>query len=327
MEILTSAPDTVKELPVARSLQRQKAPRSKGQVWTQQKVNELVRDGRGQGKGEAYQPWLWIRRRFCSPVSNLHIMHVPYMDRPLHLMSCLERSAAEVAAWLGITVTCEQKPAWPHEHWRPLTPDRDRARVPGLVEIAREAGIDHGFYIGPKPKVYYVATLDFLHRIDTPDGNTKLLAWSCKPRALLDGGKGRARILERIELDRRYSAAIRATHKTFDGTEVTKTIVGQLDWLRPSRAEYALIGSARLVDFSGEFLHRSTSLSLGRAIDSAGSQMGMQHEEADSYFRTAAWLGLIDIDLTQTIYTSKPIRRDGGALRRRLTKQLLEDVQ
>lgn len=322
MEILTSALATVKETPLLPSVAEQKAKRNQGLGWSQEKVNELVRDGRGLGKGEAYKPWLWIRRRFCSPVSNLHIMHVPFMARPLHLMSCLERSAAEVAAWLGITITCEQKPAWPHAHFRPLT--RGLVRVPGLVEIARQAGIDHGYYVGSKPRVYYVATLDLMHRIDLPNGESRLLTWSCKPRALLDGGKGRARILERIELDRRYSAAIEATHKVFDGTEVTKTIVGQLDWLRPSRAEYALKGTARLADFAGTVLHHSTSVSLGAAIDAAGCHMGMTHEEADSYFRTASWLGLIDIDVTRRIYTTQPLRRDGGALRKKLTKQLIE---
>jgi hypothetical protein len=46
-------------------------------------------------------------------------------------------------------------------------------------------------------------------------------------------------------------------------------------------------------------------------------------EHAENYFRAAAWLSLIDIDLTKPIVFSLPLRRDLAGTRKRLARELL----
>lgn len=45
--------------------------------------------------------------------------------------------------------------------------------------------------------------------------------------------------------------------------------------------------------------------------------------DSEALFRTAAWLGLINIDLSVPIILSRPLRRDSTQLKERLRKELL----
>lgn len=292
---------------------------------TAAKLDAAVRSGAGHGRGDNYKPWIRIRRKLSSPYSNLHSTHVPNYTRSLQLLSGLEFAAANVAVWLGATEIREQHPAWPQPHEHPAGgyhPEIDQSlgEVPGLLGIARKAGIDHGVY--PGTKIPFVATIDFTLGVGAWHEN-RLVHWSCKPRELLDSAPNRARMHERITLERLYSTAVGAHHAVIDGTQFSKRLIENLDWLRPVRSELVeLTAGAMLKDFASTFMEFADHESIHRSKCKAAELFGLEPRVADSHFRTAAWLGLIDIDLSAPILMSRQLTRDGGRTRAGLTDLL-----
>jgi hypothetical protein len=294
---------------------------------TLDRLDLLIRNGYGQGRNQFYEPWIRIRRRLSSPVSNLVALSTPlYARRSLHLLSGLEDRAAQLALWLGAAEIREQFPMWPDPHLHPIvgiSRARDRLMhdVPGLLEIARNSGIDHGTY--PGTRIPFVATVDLLIRMGSPPDDF-LVLWGCKPLELmLEPGKNERR-LERLELERLYSIAIGARSIVFDGTEASRRFFANLDWFRPLHAEVAAYGqSNQLQDFAGQFLAASRALPIRECVAHCGRLLALNHDSAHRFFRMAAWLGLIDIDFTQSIVMSRPLRRDGGGTAKRLRALLL----
>lgn len=294
-------------------------------VMTEKKLAKAIEAGCGSGRDERYQSWIRVRRNLHSPVSNLHALCVPMYDRPLQLLSGLEFAAANVALWLGADEVREQHPVWPSTHDHPAKgrhPDLDRrlGLVPGLLEIAKHAGIDHGVY--PGTKIPFVATLDLT--LSTPPWHRPpLIHWSCKPRNLLESAPNRIRMQERIHLERLYSVVVGGKHVLIDGTQFTKTLIANLDWLRPLRSEFLALCHARLKDFGGYLMEAAETDSLGQAVNHAGRMVGLDSVRANSHFRAAAWLGVIDIDLSSQLVMSRQLKRDSIGLKLRLQRELL----
>lgn len=296
-------------------------------ITTTEKLASMVAHGLGSGRCEGYQPWIRIRRKLSSPVSNLQSMVIPmYRHRSLQLLSGLESDAANVAMWLGATEIREQHPAWPHPHPHPaggMHPEFDRmlGTVPGLLELAKGAGIDHGVY--PGTKIPFVATLDFTIGVG-PWYEGRIVQWSCKPRSLLDSAPNRARMHERIAMERLYSTAVLARHVVVDGTQFPKQLTENLDWLRPLRGEARqILKSERLRSYGASFMHVADNYSIVAAKRYAAGKNGLDAYSMEGYFRAAAWLGIIDIDMTRPIVMSEPLVRDLSGFKLRLSQELL----
>ena len=63
-------------------------------------IERALREGTGQGRGEAYQPWIRIHRGFSSPVSHQVFASVGVHMRNHLFLSKLECHAALVTAYL-----------------------------------------------------------------------------------------------------------------------------------------------------------------------------------------------------------------------------------
>lgn len=293
----------------------------RSRVMTEKKLAAAMAKGYGRGRGDQYRPWIRIRRKLSSPYSNQHCLHVPTYSRALHLLSGLEFAAGNVAVWLGATEVREQHPAWPYAHAHPAAGlnaeiDRKLGSVPGLLDIARKAGIDHGVY--PGTSIPFVATIDFTLGIGKWHEN-RLVHWSVKPRELLDSAPNRQRMKERIELERLYSVQVGGHHVVIDGTQFTGQLIENLDWLRPLRSELIeMTRSHRLQDFASKFMALANERSIEAAKHDAGSAFGLEGKVMEDHFRAAAWLGWIDIDLSQPVVMSRPLMRDRGRTRARL---------
>lgn len=297
-------------------------------VMTEVRLAQLRRDQCGMGRDEGYKSWIRVRRKLSSPVSNQHAMINPLYQRSLQLLSGLEFSAANVALWLGANEVREQHPLWPTEHMHPGTgrhPDLDRkySSAPGLLDIAKQAGIKHGVY--PGTRIPFVATIDFT--IATGDWHaSRLIHWSCKPRSLLDSAPNRARMLERIELERLYSHAVDALHVVVDGTKFSHTLIGFLDAHRPPRSELrAPFYRDRLPEFCGLYMS-VVDEPIERARQFVAEKMKLSTLHAQTLFRTATWMGLLDADFSTPIVMTRPLRLDGTRFKQRLRAELLGET-
>lgn len=172
---------------------------------TLKKLIEKIRFGHGQGHGKEYQSWLQIRRKNSTSKSNQVVAWMQPLGRVAHYFSRGEYKIALLLLWLGIEDLREQYPLWPIAHPHPLqgAEGAESKTLPwgrGLLEIASEAGINHGIEVGTD--IPYIATIDLLVTLRTLRGLT-LVGISCKPFSS-PNGVIRLRTLERLELERRY---------------------------------------------------------------------------------------------------------------------------
>ena len=293
-------------------------------LMTQSCLDSLISKGYGAGRDENYSSWIRVRRRTSSPVSNLHRFQTHMYERPIHLLSGLEHSAANVALWLGCGEIREQHPLWPQEHAHPSTGrnpalDGRIPLAPGLISLAKEAGIKHGVY--PGTCLPFVATIDFT--LACGPGATRLVHWSCKPRALLNSAPNRERMRERIHLESLYSAATAIKHVVIDGTHFTGNLVGNLDWFRPLRSEWInsnLYG--RVEEYASHFMSAADD-AIRSAKKHAAETMGLNSRASDAIFGMAIWKGDIDIDLFEPVVMTRPIKRDVAKRKLKMSLQLL----
>lgn len=290
-------------------------------------VNRAIAEGYGQGRGEDFKPWLRIRRNFSSPVSYQVFAPVGLHRRNHHFLSRLEFYTALQVCYLGPEELRECLPMWPVNHVHPdsfLSSTASLVQcqwVPGLLDIAREAGIEHGCYVGTTTP--YVASTDLAFRFGERNRRAPwpLLFVGCKPREILDAS---ARARERMALEALYAGVVGARHVVEDGTGIHLTLVKNLEWLRPLPTEVEQWrGSAALEEFSARFDEAASHAPISDAVDLAARRMQLAHPQASAFFRLACWLRLVDIDLSRPVLMSKPIRRGAAAVVEKLRTRYL----
>ncbi|AWI54806.1 hypothetical protein DEH84_16315 [Aquabacterium olei] len=308
-------------VPYLHLLNEEDGPRSRSSseptAYTRRKLNQVaraIRLGHGQGRGDSYQPWIRIRKNFSSPTSHQVFDSVGIQARNHHFLSKLEFHTALLISYLGATELRECLPLWPFEHPHPdagLDSEwvERQDSVPGLLEIASNAGIDHGTYAGTT--VPYIASIDLMFRLQQGP-RWRLLGISCKPKDVTEKS---ARAQERIELDRLYCSAVGAHHVHEDGASLNTELIQQLIVMRPAVTFMRLNRqTARFHDFLGSFNELADVCPLADAALAAGRKVGVGQEESFAFFRLGAWLHLIDIDLSQRVQMRKPIKRGGTSV-------------
>lgn len=145
------------------------------------KIARFLKEGRGQGHGADYRPWLTVqdvssRGRSCR-------IHSFKTGREHHFLSNIETATFLLLDWSdAVTDIREQFPL-----------NRDETR-----RIAADMGVRHP--IDTESGIDIVMTTDFLVDMRTDNGGSKLLARSAKPASELDND----RTIEKQEIERRY---------------------------------------------------------------------------------------------------------------------------
>ncbi len=144
---------------------------------TQAQIDRRLKDGRGQGQGSDYKPFIYTRD--VSSLGRSHRLPGSKTRRLHHLLSDLE---------LAIFLTLDRSPH--------VTDIREQfpMRVEDTVRIAEELGLPHGRYKGTPQ----VLTSDFL--ADFEDPQRPSIAIQAKYSADLQ----KPEVIERLELERRY---------------------------------------------------------------------------------------------------------------------------
>lgn len=277
-------------------------------------VSRAIRSGYGQGRGDSYRPWIRIRKNFSSPTSYQVFDSVGLNARNHHFLSQLEFHTALLISYLGAAELRECLPLWPFEHPHPdtgLDDDLDLRHdpAPGLLEIAKSAGIEHGNFVGTT--VPYIASIDLMFRV-RHGRKWRLFGISCKPKDITEQS---TRAQERIELDRLYCTAVGAHHHHEDGSSFNTELILQLRSLRPTVSFLrAHRQTNRLQDFVGKFNDYANDRFVSDAALAAGQEVGLHRDDAFAFFRLGVWLHLIDIELTQRVQMRKPIKRGGASV-------------
>lgn len=291
---------------------------------THAKLCKRIQLGHGIGHGEQYLPWLTLRRKNVSPHSNQVVSWMPPLRRTAHYFSRGEYHTALLLLWLGVEDLREQFPLWPAPHPHPLygSPLLGKTSLPwsrGLLAIASDSGIPHGFEVGTR--VPYVASLDLLATVRRP-GRTSLAAFSSKPIDSVDAAVA-WRTRERLEMERRYAEEIGASYFVSHSALVPLLTAGQLEaWIDASTLHCAPHLSRFVPEFA-ERLGANTALPINEAVILAADELVLSLDEAWFLFRHCCWNQAIDIDPATRVLTSRPVVTGGRKLRDRLREQLL----
>lgn len=177
---------------------------------TQVQIDRRIKEGRGQGQGSDYKPFIYTRD--VSSLGRSHRLPGSKTRRLHHLLSDLE---------LAIFLTLD----WSH-HVADIR-EQFPMRVEDTMRIAEELGIRHGRYQGTPQ----VLTSDFLVDFDDPQRPT--VAIQAKYSADLQ----KPEVIERLELERRYWQEKGISWAIVTEREVSREAFSNIQWLYPANAE------------------------------------------------------------------------------------------
>lgn len=251
---------------------------------TEDDISRWKGQGLGQGVSAAYKPWIDVR----SFSSNGRVSRTPgtTTGREHHLLSDNEDNFCLIADYAKSVVDIrEQFPLLPEEHTQ---------------RIAAYLGIRHPRY--PNSKTPLVMTTDFLLTLIDDHGKNSSLAVSIKSAEDLHGPH-RARILAKLEIERRYWLMRSVPWQLVTDKDLDDTLIANLDWLNyvtvnNNMTQQSLIGM--IPKFLSAFRIVSIEkLTLDQMVQACTLSLGgISDEFAYQLFRHCAWHHLIELDIS-----------------------------
>jgi hypothetical protein len=182
---------------------------------SQQSLSELqiarrVKDGRGQGVGKNYTPWLYVQD--VPSEGRSHRVYSHKTGRIHHLLSDLELAAFLVFEWAPHIVDIREQ--------FPLRRDETRA-------IAKDNGLRHPSIRG----VDQVMSSDFL--VDSRTGPHRQFAVQVKSSESFND----ANTIEKLEIERRYWLSKQIPWFLVTEHEIDPVIKQNISWLYPTKSD------------------------------------------------------------------------------------------
>ncbi len=236
---------------------------AKKQYWNSETKNaRWIKDGRGQGLGKEYKPWLTVRDVPSEGRSHRIFGHITH--RTHHLLSDLELATFLLLQWNNSTTDIREQ--FPLE-------------ISVTKRLCETAGIKHPEFSG----VQQFMTSDFL--INTSDPNNRIFAIQVKTSSALE----ESRTIEKLEIERRYWLEKEIPWYLVTEKEIPLDVFRNLDWLYSLQAqEFTLEEESRFFDFFSIQLIRNASLTI---IDLCKQLDTVYHMElGDSLYQIRALL-------------------------------------
>ena len=257
--------------------------------WTEEKIAQLEREGRGKGTGASYKPWIQASdfsskgksRRIFSSKSGRH--HELLSDAEHNLFLLLEFCRE-------VTDIREQFPL-----------ERDET-----LSIAARLNIKHPSY--PGTRITTVMTTDFLVQLKRHNEET-LEAFSCKTAEDLEN----PRTLEKLEIERRYYDDLGIPYRLVLNTSLPTHKVKNIYWFR--QAVLADHGQNEYPDAFAELgqrmlheLSRSPGKgTLAQYCTNFDERIGLQTGTGLMLARALLWQGALQTDLNQPDLPASPV--------------------
>jgi hypothetical protein len=253
---------------------------------TERQIAALVAEGRGQGEGENYRPWIRVARGELSSKGRSRRLKGITTGRIHHLLSDLEYYFFLIADFsFRVLDIREQYPLFPRRL---------------VLELAEVLGIRHPVY--PKTGVPFVFTTDFvltLNSVETPH-----IAVSMKYLSSFAEDPG---VFDRLELERRVWLLRHAPFWLVSEQDIPMQLVKNLDWLRqgailPVRLQHLL------PVFIEHVLKRSSDGELMRDyFDCLAPSLGVDSGDATHIFKHCVWTHQLKIDLEARLLPTEPL--------------------
>ncbi|AMK77021.1 MULTISPECIES: heteromeric transposase endonuclease subunit TnsA [Methylomonas] len=183
------------------------------QYLSETQIKRRIKEGRGQGFGKSYQPWLNVQD--VPSEGRSHRLYSHKTKRIHHLLSDLELASFFVFEWLPIVTDIREQ--------FPLNLEDTQA-------ISMENGIKHPSIRGTAQ----IMSSDFL--IDASSGPYRQFAVQVKSlEALAD-----QRTIEKLELERRYWQLKQVPWFIVTENEIDPAIKQNIEWLYSAKTDHAV---------------------------------------------------------------------------------------
>lgn len=289
------------------------------------RLENWLKDGRGQGFGSDYKPFLQITRQDHPSIGLSHILPNQFIGRQHHLLSTLERKVGVCnLAQNCVSDMREQFPLWPCEHQSPLAelfehnkqnvPESKSATSPGTLAIARQIGVRHANYVGLKNP--YIYTTDQLVTITPPGKPSFLVAIAIKYRCDIRKSNQRRKTFRKLRLEREYWRSLGVPWLLLTERSVNEQVCTNLEWALSGAIQKLRPGDLELLTrFSLAFTGVQWT---GLCIDLMEAMSRVLQINVDSCIRMlklAFWRNIIPVDRTSPIGLQEPIVRVRHSIR------------
>lgn len=222
------------------------------------KIQKWIKEGRGQGFGNNYRPWLTIRD--VSSEGRSHRVFGHKSQRTHHLLSDLELSTFLLLEWHSTTIDIREQ--------YPLDLEQ-------TLEIAKTIGIPHPRF----GKHHQIMTSDFL--VNTTNSELPQFAVQVKYSNALN----EPRTIEKIEIERQYWKQQNIPFYIFTEYQVPIVVNQNIQWLYSSINNFELGEQTTLdkLNFYSDLFSKNKSKKineLARVIDQQyGFELGQSLRE------------------------------------------------
>lgn len=246
-------------------------------AWNNNAYNKYLREGRGEGIGANYKPWIVIQD-FPS-IGMVSRVSGTTTSRIHHLMSNLELCLFYLLDWSdNVTDIREQYPL------------SDLAEA---INIAERAGIRYPY--DPKSGFPYVLTSDFY--LETKQG---AMTVSVKPSSEL----GKPRVREKLEIERRYWNMRGVQWRIMTENEINRVKAMNIEWLSQAK-DLGVFGLSAAIqnDCLEYFLdtYNDDSLSLFGIINEVEKTFGFTAGIGLNIYKHLAYWKRIDFDADRKV--------------------------
>ena len=242
-------------------------------VWNESVYRKRLAEGRGQGEGSDYKPWILVHDFASSGVISR--IAGSKTGRVHHLMSTGEKNYFYLLEWSDeVTDIQEQFPL---------------ADLELAVRLATEAGIRYPRDLASN--FPYVLTCDFMVR--TKDG---FKARTVKPSSMLNN----TRALEKLEIERRYWAEKGIDWKIVTEQELPIVKIRNIEWLHSASKPPVMTDSSIVMDAVCGYCHKN-DVSIYDAAAWAESQYGLPKEMGLQLVKHLMWRKRILWDMNRAI--------------------------
>ncbi|ADD03119.1 TnsA endonuclease [Thermoanaerobacter italicus Ab9] len=188
--------------------------------WSEEKYRRFLKEGRGQGEGKDYKPWLTVQD-FPSK-GRCHRIFGWKTGRIHHLFTDSEARFFYLLEWEDSVIDIrEHFPLLDYEDW---VQDREDLRF--------------DLFTDKKSGTPYVISTSFLITVKNREGNVRYVARSLKAASELE-----KRIsLERLEIERRYWEARGIDWGIVTNKDIPLVKARNIEWIHSARYAYADAG-------------------------------------------------------------------------------------
>lgn len=265
--------------------------------WTEELIAARAKEGRGQGSGATFSPWLYVQE-FSSRGTQTRVPSFK-LKRTVHTFSYIERGYFILAEFLANFGDWQEQ--------RPM----DRGITLGA---ASKLAIKHPVY--PRTSVPVVMTLDAVYSTIDLEGKVHLAGLDFKPERRLRDERTKAK----LSLHRAYCTHVGMPHALYTENSISWQAVRNIDWVRmalPKDGEIEVVPglfTEHLPQFEQDLLACRKRLNITQFCQQYDQAHKVEPGTGLRLFKLLVWEHRVSVNMEARWLEREPLPRRGDYL-------------